>query len=291
MVAAKLRQRRIAPALRLVLAAWLFVTLGGALFALPREEFFEIDRPIEYGYEALTRRLEPLRRQGPVLALHLSGGSARAFAHIGVLRRLEELGAYPQVIATDSMGSIIGLLYAAGVPLDVIEDIVATIDYGDLFSLKLPTAGGIMDPRGLLAAARALVGDPDVAELPIPIVVVCEDLRSMRRVLLAKGSFLTVLWAAIAIPAAMDPVKLEEFVLIDGGITNLVPLEPFADLADFTISSTAFYNRELEPNDPVTVLNMSINIAKSRTAVQDIKAYEPFLIRNDVEEFSYMGYG
>ncbi len=68
-------------------------------------------------------RLEAVRQDRPILALHLSGGSARAFSHIGVLKRLEEGGIYPDLIVANSMGSIIGLLYAAGVPLEVIEDI------------------------------------------------------------------------------------------------------------------------------------------------------------------------
>ena len=263
---------------------------GGTLTALQREELFSIDIPIEYGAEGLLQRLETRRREGPLLALHLSGGSARAFAHIGVLRRLEEQGVYPQVIATTSMGSIIGLLYAAGVPLEVIEDVLQTLDYGSLFTLKLPASGGIMDPRGLLAAAQALVGNPDLADLPIPIVVICEDLRSMRRVLISRGPFITVLQAAIAIPGALDPVRLEDFVLIDGGITNLVPIGPLTGLADFDICATALYDRDLEPNNPVTVLSMAINIAKSRTAVSDIKSYSPFLIRSDVEQLTYMDY-
>jgi predicted acylesterase/phospholipase RssA len=275
---------------RAVLVALALVGLASALPGLPREDFFDADLPIGYGYEALQRRLQPQRRERPALALHLSGGSARAFSHLGVLRRLEEQGIYPDVVVTNSMGSIIGLLYAAGVPLDVIEDVLLTLDYADLFTLKVPTSGGIMDPRGLLAAAQALVGDPDLAELPIPVVVVCEDLNSMRRVLLCQGSFLTVLRAAIALPVVFEPVRLEDFLLIDGGITNLVPLEPFSNLADFTIAATAFYDRDLEADDPLTVLNMGINIAKSRTAVQDIKRYQPFLIRSDVEQFTYMGY-
>ena len=282
--------RRGPCALAAVLAAALALAVPVPLAGQPREQFFDIDLPIGYGYDEMRERVREVGRERPTLALHLSGGSARAMAHLGVLRRLEEQGIYPDAIATDSMGSVIGLLYAAGVPLDVIEDVLLTLDYGQLFTAKLPTSGGIMDPRGLLAAARALVGDIDVAELPIPVAVVCEDLRSMRRVLLCRGSFLTVLQASIALPAACEPVELEDFLLIDGGITNLVPIEPFADLADFWIASTAFYDRDLKAADPITVLNMGINIAKSRTAVRDIKTYQPFLIRCDVEQFTYMGY-
>jgi NTE family protein len=261
-----------------------------ALGAEPREDFLRIDQPLELGYVRVRERLEAVRTGRPAVGLHLSGGSARAFAHLGVLKRLEQEGIHPDVIVTNSMGSVVGLLYAAGVPLEVIEQVFQTIDFGELFTLKLPTAGGIADLRGLLALVQALVGDVDVAELPIPVVVVCEDLRSMRRVLLADGDLGEVLRAAIAIPGLFEPVQRDGLTLIDGGITNLVPLAPFAGLTEAVISATAFYNRQLEPKDPFTVLNMAINIGKSRTGVQDIQRFQPFLIRTDVEQFSFMGW-
>jgi len=277
--------------LRLVsLLVLLLLAVAPAGLCEPREEFFAIDEPLFVGGEILTGRLDRLRRDGPLAALHLSGGSARAFCHLGVLERLEEQGVYPDLIVTNSMGSIIGLLYAAGVPLEVMADIFRTLEYSELFTLKIPVAGGLMDMRGLLAVLRELVGEVDVAELPIPVAVVCEDLRSMRRTVLCRGDLLTVMQAAIALPVWFDPIKMDDMVLLDGGFTNLTPLEPFIDLAEAHILSTAFYDRELKSLDPLTVLNRGINIAKSRSAVEDIETWEPFLIRNDVESFDYMGW-
>jgi hypothetical protein len=112
----------------------------------------------------------------------------------------------------------------------------------------------------------------------------------MRKVLLSQGDLLTAMQASIALPVWFDPVRFDGMVLLDGGISNLAPLEPFMELADAHIVSTAFYYRELKSLDPLTVLNLGLNIGKSRTAVEDIKEFEPFLIRNDVEEYTYMGW-
>jgi len=272
-----------------VLCLFVFL-LSMPLSSLPQESFFDIDEPLYYGFDALETRLEAVRQDRPILALHLSGGSARAFCHIGVLKRLEESGIYPDIIVANSMGSIIALLYAAGVPLELMEDIFRHLEYSELFTLKIPVGGGFLDVQGLLSLAQGLVGNVDIAELQTPVIVVCEDLRSMKQVILCRGNLLTVLQAAIALPVWFDPVKLDELVLLDGGISNLVPLEPFMELADATVSSTAFYNRELSSLDPLTVLNMGINIAKSRNAVEQIKEHDPFLIRNDVESYTYMGW-
>jgi predicted acylesterase/phospholipase RssA len=274
-------------------SAVLLIVLASACLAPaaePREDFLRIDQPLALGYARVQERLEAVRALRPTVGLHLSGGSARGFAHLGVLKRLEEEGLYPDVIVTTSMGSVIGLLYAAGVPLDVIEELFQYIDFGELFTLKLPTGGGLADLRGMSALLQALVGEVDVAELPIPVVAVCEDLVSMRRVLVAEGPFGEVLRAAIAIPALFEPVELEGLTLIDGGITNLAALEPFAGLNEAVIAATAFYNRDLEPKDPFTVITMAVNIGKSRTAVEDIRRFQPLLIRTDVEEFSFMGW-
>jgi NTE family protein len=268
---------------------FLFV-LSLPLASLPDQSFFDIDEPLYYGFDALEARLEVVRQDRPILALHLSGGSARAFSHIGVLKRLEESGIYPDVIVANSMGSIIGLLYAAGIPLELMEKIFLHLEYSELFTLKLPVGGGLLDLRGILSLTQALVGKVDIAELPIPVIVVCEDLRSMRKVMLCQGDLLTVLQAAIALPVWFDPVELDELVLLDGGISNLAPLEPFMELAEATVVSTAFYNRELSSLDPLTVLNLGINIGKSRSAVEDIEKHNPFLIRNDVESYTYMGW-
>jgi NTE family protein len=203
---------------------------------------------------------------------------------------MEEQGIHPDLIVTNSMGSIIGLLYAAGVPVDVMEDMFRRVDYSQLFTGKLPSSGGLMDMRGLLALTRELVGEIDISELPIPVIAVCEDLRTMRRVILCRGDFLTVLQAAIAIPAVFETVDTEGMLLIDGGASNLVPLSAFMELAEVNISSTAFYNRNHEPSDPLSVLHTTFNITKSRSAVEDIKRFKPFLIRNDVEHFTYMGW-
>ncbi len=260
------------------------------LDALPREEFLRIDEPIWLGFEKITARLQSVRASRPLVAIHLSGGSARGLAHLGVLERLEEAGIRPDLIITTSMGSAVGLLYAAGVPPDVIADIFLTVDFAELFTAKLPVAGGIADLRGLLALTRELVGEVNVADLPTPTIAVCEDLRSMRRVLLAEGELGTVLQAAITIPGLFDPVGWGNMTLIDGGVGSIAAMKPFRQMADVHISSTAFYDRQLEPDDPFTAVTMAINIAKSRPAVEDINTLQPFLIRNDVEQFPYMGW-
>lgn len=249
--------------------------------------------PIVYGEETFLARIEARTggRREPV-GLVLSGGSARAFAHIGVLKRLEEAGIVPDFIVANSMGSIIGLLYAAGLSPDQLYQLVSSTELGALFEPTLPLAGGILDPGRFSDLIRLYLGDLRLEDLPIPILVACEDLRTKREIHLAAGDFITVMEAAYALPVFFPPVVYGEHLLIDGGITNLVPLGTAMEYTDQVIASSTFYDAEgLNLRNPLVILNTSIDIGKRRAGVADILEYpEAVWIRCDVESFSFMSF-
>jgi len=249
--------------------------------------------PIVYGEEAFLARIQA--RTGGLrepVGLVLSGGSARAFAHIGVLRRLEEAGIVPDFIVANSMGSIIGLLYAAGLSPDQIYQLVSGTELGGLFEPVLPLGGGILDPGRFSDLVRLYLGDLRLEDLPIPILVACEDLKTKREIRLATGDLITVMEAAYALPVFFSPVAYGEHLLIDGGITNMVPLGVAMQYASKVIVSSTFYDaRGLNLRNPIVILNTSIDIGKRRAGVVDILDYpEAVWIRCDVESFSFMSF-
>ncbi|MFA7643099.1 MAG: patatin-like phospholipase family protein, partial [Sphaerochaetaceae bacterium] len=202
--------------------------------------------PISYG-ESLFRQRILVQTEGerdPV-GLVLSGGSARAFAHIGVLQYLEEQGIVPDFIISNSMGSIVGILYAAGLSPDQILSIITEVDITQLFDLSIPLAGGVLDISRFLSLVASHLGESlRIEELPIPIMIVCEDLATKRQVRIMEGDMLTVMGAAFALPVYFPPVEYNGHMLVDGGITNLVPLDIAYRFTDTTIVSTTFYEGE-----------------------------------------------
>ncbi len=252
------------------------------------EELYYKDIPIYYGLVKTLLRLE--NNTDPIWALNLSGGSARAFAHIGVLKRLEENGLRPDVIITNSMGSIVGLAYAAGMSVADIEDMVKTLKLSEFFDIVFPIKGGLIDLHRFEALMFALFGDMDLSETAIPVFVVTEDLKSKRQVILSEGNLVKVLKASFALPFYFQPVNIENFRLIDGGTTALVPINPFKDLLPNMVVSSTFYSAEVNLKNPITILNVSLDISKSRRSVKQIKEFKPFLIRCDVEEISFMAF-
>ncbi len=278
---------------RLLLLIVVALVLSCALFAQRADDILSADIPIAYGEAAFRSRiLERTGGERSPVGLVLSGGSARAFAHIGVLRYLEEEGIIPDFIISNSMGSIVGLLYSAGLSPDQIYSAVTGVSIQTLFDLGLPLSGGLLDSSRFLSNLASVLGDDlDLSRLAIPIIVVTEDLVTKRQVLLSEGDFYTVLKASYALPVYFDPVEFRGHLLIDGGITNLVPVELAFEYADSVIVSTTFYDIDtLDLKNPLTILNVSLDIGKRRTGVEELKANldKVIWIRNAVEDVSFM---
>lgn len=275
-----------------LLCTVIFLLANISLFAEELDALFNMDIPILYGEENFIERIESLTggTRKPV-GLVLSGGSARAFAHIGVLRYLEEIGVIPDFIVSNSMGSIVGLLYGAGLSPDKIYELIESVDIGNLFQLTLPLSGGLLNVSRVTSIIHQYLGDLDLADTPIPVMVICEDLVKKREIRITEGDFYTVMEAAYALPVYFSPVEYKDRLLIDGGISNLVPLSAAYEYTDQVIASTTFYqNPDLNLKNPLTILNVSMDINKSRAGIQQIKDYKPLLIRCDVEQFSFMDF-
>lgn len=251
--------------------------------------------PVSYGDDAFRRRiLERTGGEREPVGLVLSGGSARAFAHIGVLQYLEEQGIVPDFIISNSMGSVVGLLYAAGLSPQQIHTVCSQIDITRLFDLSVPLEGGLLDTSRFVSLVAAYLGeDLRMEELPIPIMVVAEDIATKRQVRIMEGNFLTVVEASFAIPVYFSPVLYNGHVLIDGGITNLVPLDIAYEYTDSVVVSTTFYEgKDINLRNSLSILNTAIEIGKRREGVNALLAHPDVMwIRCDVEDFSFMDFG
>lgn len=197
---------------------------------------------------------DPGRRVG----LALSGGGARAIAHIGVLEAFEEGGVRFDCIAGTSMGAAIGALYASGYPAAELERIVESIDWREVFSrrrerslvplsrrlddvpavfragiegghLRLPSATG-SDYRldrllfRLLAGPGLRAGN-DFDRLPVPFRAVTTDLGDGERVVLSGGSLPQAVRASLSTPASLPPVPAKDRLLVDGGLVDNLPVD------------------------------------------------------------------
>lgn len=155
------------------------------------------------------------------VGLVLSGGGARGFAHIGVLRILEAAGAHFDVIAGTSMGAIVGALYAAGHSADEIEELAATTSWRDVVDLSLRT--GLMKGERLHELLEAHL-PATFEELKTPLAVITTDIESGEEVVHTEGELIAPVRASAAFPGAFEPIHLDGRALTDGGIVNNLPV-------------------------------------------------------------------
>ena len=283
--------RRLAPALAFLA---LFASGGPASAGSPDgfyaegNPFLPVVEPIVRGEARFVERLRASAGGGEPFGLVLSGGSARAFAHVGVLEVLEEAGLRPDYLVADSMGAIVALLYGAGMaPADILA-LLEAYPATELFDPELPLSGGFLDAGRFTAMVRALLGGADLADFPIPVMVACEDLLSRRQVLIAEGEAATVMAASFALPAIFEPVPSGGALLIDGGVTSLVPVEIAYRYGSRVAAATALYAREMDFSSPFVVINRALDIGKTRNSIASMLEARPVVIRCEVEDLSYM---
>lgn len=251
------------------------------------------DIPISYGEELFREKiLERTKGERDPIGLVLTGGSARAFAHLGVLKYLEEVGIEPDFIVSNSMGSIIGMLYAAGLSSDQILSVITSGELSTFFKMTAPLNGGILDPTGFKGLVQSVVGtDLNIEDLTIPVMVICQDLVTKREIRMCEGNFADVLISSFALPAYFPPQEYKGHLLIDGGIITLAPISVAYEYSDTVIASTTFYdNEDLNLKNMLTIINSSFDIGKRRNAAIDIREYgdKMIWIRCGVEQFSFM---
>lgn len=159
------------------------------------------------------------------VALVLSSGGARGLAHIGAIEELEAQGYRITSIAGCSMGALIGGVYAAG-KLEEFREWMKTVDRKKMleltdFSLSL---NHIAKGARILEAIMEFVPDMPIEDLPIPYCAVATDLKGGHEVVFSKGSLFDAIRASISLPSFYEPVYRDGMILIDGGVTNPIPL-------------------------------------------------------------------
>jgi NTE family protein len=158
------------------------------------------------------------------LGLALSGGGSRGAAHVGVMRVLEQAHIRPDFIAGTSCGAIVGAFYAAGVPLSKQLAFADRLRWRSLRMLGIPRMGFFHsgEMERFLASA---VGDRRLEDLPIPVAVVATEFRTARPVVIREGRIAHALSASSAIPVIFSPVVDGDTVLVDGGLTDNLPVQ------------------------------------------------------------------
>lgn len=158
------------------------------------------------------------------VGLALGSGSARGWAHIGVIRALQEAGIKPDVLCGCSIGALVGAAYADG-DLDDLEKWTTGLTWQDVVGLlDVGFGSGLIKGDKLIAFFEKHFVDKEFSALPLPFACVATDLASGREVWLKEGSVAAAVRASIALPGLFAPVNRDGRLLVDGGLVNPVPV-------------------------------------------------------------------
>ncbi len=206
----------------------------------------------------------------PKIGLVLGGGGARGYAHLGVLKKLEEMRIPYDYITGTSMGSIVGGFLATGMETEELTQMVRDANWDDLFSDKTdredlpfrrktddtlglfgPKLGIGKDsdllPRGVMAGqkitfmfesvASQRVSTSNFDNLPIPFRAIATDIVSGRMIVMDTGELSMAMRASMSVPGVFDPVQREGALLVDGGLVRNLPVDVARDMgADVVIA-------------------------------------------------------
>ncbi|MGB0975543.1 MAG: patatin-like phospholipase family protein [Prolixibacteraceae bacterium] len=259
----------------------------------------------------------------PKIGLVLSGGGAKGFAEIGVIKVLEENGIPIDYIAGTSVGAIIGGAYAMGYNSAALDSIVRSSDWLSImkddvarehspifvkeedsryyFSIPI-SKDGLQFPTGILQGQNVLKffsdicldyeGNIDFDDLPIPYRCVASDILTGEEVVLSNGSLKRAIRASMAIPGVFKPVKWDDHMLLDGLMVNNFPVDVCRDMGADVIIGIDIQARLLKENEIKSVYSILDNVTTWMAKdiytknISDCDLY----IRPPIDEFDAMDF-
>jgi NTE family protein len=200
------------------------------------------------------------RSSRPTVALVLGGGGLRGFAHLGVIRALEEAGVQPDVVVGTSAGAVVGAAYASGLSAEQIEAVARSVKLSSLIDLTLST-NGFMHGNNIARWIDTLTGRVMIEQFPRRFAAVATDLRSGRPVIFDSGRPGIAVQASAAVPGSNVPLAYKEGYLVDGGVSSLVPVRVARAMgADVVIAVDVFC--EGPSSDGLTVPSVLLQVGR-----------------------------
>jgi NTE family protein len=254
----------------------------------------------------------------PKIGLVLSGGGARGFAHVGVLKVLEEAGIRPDYITGTSMGSIIGALYAIGYDAESLEKIVRKLNWNEILEDKAKREflgiesknkddyvvtfpiedRSIKLPKGLISGRKFSLylsrytmpahGIKEFKNFPIPFKCVSTNLLNGEAVVFDKGNLSDALRASMSIPSVFSPLEHDDKLLIDGGIVRNLPVRDVINMgADIVIGvdiSTPLHDKK-NLRSFLNVIDQTVSYQINKSTSKE-KTLCNYLITPDIQGYS-----
>lgn len=236
------------------------------------------------------RFVELPKENRPKIGLALSAGGVRGFAHVGVLEVLDNAALPIDMVSGTSMGSVVGGLYAAGLPTEKLWEISEHISLKNitpdlnvvglfrfLFAKKLPSSSNLVN------FFHEQLGDIQFEQMPIPFSCAAMDIKTGERVLFNSGPLAIAVRASMNLPGVFEPVQYRHRALVDGAVVDYLPVETVKKMgADYIIASVTppdFYSKT-----PQTIAAYLLRVGDVRGAamIEESSRKANFVLTNRV---------
>jgi len=168
--------------------------------------------------------------------LVLSGGGARGFAHLGVLKALNDAGIYPDVIAGTSAGALVGVMYADGYTPDEILELMNSTSKLHYIRPTVPREG-LLQISGIERILKENLRAKKFEDLKISLFVTATDLNNGIAEYFSSGELIKPVIASASIPVLFNPVVINKIHYVDGGVLDNMPIKPIEDQCEMLIGS------------------------------------------------------
>lgn len=187
------------------------------------------------GAGATLAQASPKRGGAKTIGLALGGGSARGFAHIGVLQALDEAKVPIGIVAGTSAGSLVGAFYAAGLSPWKMQEIALKVKDIDILDFSAGKQRGMIAGVALKVLVNNYLSDLPIEKMPKRFAAVATDLATGDKVILRRGDPGSAVLASCSIPGVFVPTRLDGRELVDGGLTSPIPVAVARQLGADTV--------------------------------------------------------
>jgi NTE family protein len=222
----------------------------------------------------------------PKVGLALGSGGARGFAHLGVLKVLEQEDIPVSYLAGSSIGALVAVLYASGHGLNRLYRLAKSFRRDDFLDWTVPKMGLIAGER-ITEFIRLLTKGKRIEDLSPPVAVVAADLQTGEKVVFRQGEAAQAVRASISIPGIFVPAEMDGRLLVDGGVVDRVPVSVARAMgADIVIAvDVAPLNTKAEITSIVDVIWQSLDVLQAELVTYRQLASD-VMIRPRVERYS-----
>ncbi|MFW5885578.1 MAG: patatin-like phospholipase family protein [Halanaerobium sp.] len=224
----------------------------------------------------------------PKIGIALSGGGVKGFAHLGVLKALEEKGIEADLLAGVSAGAIVGSFIASGKKPAEVMELINESDFFDFAKLSIPDRG-IFTLDNMTENLKKSLGVSTFEELKIPFYVGAANIEKARMEYFSQGDLIRIIQASSSIPVLFSPVEINGDLYVDGGLFENLPVSPLLNKCDKLIAVNVMPVKLDEKIESIT--DIAVRTFQLKTVVNAVelsKKADIFIEPTGIEKYNIL---